>query len=297
MVIRKYCTDDHEDVISLWKICGLVKPWNDPDRDIQRKLGVDPDLFLIGLEDGHLAASVMGGYEGHRGWINYLAVHPEYRRRGYGREIMCAVEMKLREKGAPKINLQIRTSNSDAAGFYEAIGFKQDDVISMGKRLVDEQEEISILHTNGANADFIELCRLLDQNLDELVGGAFQREQYVQYNQLDDINDAFIVYCDGTPAACGSFKHYDTDTGEVKRVFVQKDFRGRGLAVRLLREIELCAGEKGYSRLILETGRPLKAAMELYRKSGFKLIANYGQYRDMEESVCMAKPISQGNTV
>ncbi len=122
-------------MIDLWKDCGLVVPWNDPVKDIDRKLKVDPDLFLVGELAGEIVASVMGGYEGHRGWINYLAVSPRHQRKGYGRLIMEVVELAIRQKGCPKINLQIRGSNTDMASFYQAIGYDIENVIGLGKRL------------------------------------------------------------------------------------------------------------------------------------------------------------------
>ena len=126
-------------VVKLWQACGLTVPWNDPVKDIQRKLAKDPELFLVGLIDGVVLASVMGGYDGHRGWINYLAVHPKLQKMGYGRQLMEAVEKKIAEQGSSKINLQIRSSNIDVIAFYKAIGYKQDDVVSMGKRLVPDE--------------------------------------------------------------------------------------------------------------------------------------------------------------
>ncbi len=133
--IRSYRNVDEEAVIKLWKDCGLVVPWNDPVRDIERKLKVDPDLFLVGELAGEIVASVMGGYEGHRGWINYLAVSPRHQRKGFGRSIMEVVELAIQRKGCPKINLQVRSSNTDIASFYQAIGYEIDDVIGLGKRL------------------------------------------------------------------------------------------------------------------------------------------------------------------
>jgi len=126
-------------VVRLWKDCGLVVPWNDPHKDIQRKLRVQADLFLVGLVGDRLVATVMAGYDGHRGWINYLAVTPDLRRRGIGHSMVEQVESRLRALGCPKINLQLRTSNVDVVSFYEAIGYAADDVISMGKRLEPDQ--------------------------------------------------------------------------------------------------------------------------------------------------------------
>lgn len=103
--------------------------------DISRKLEVGGDLFLVGVVDGEIVATVMAGYEGHRGWVNYLAVMPEHQRAGLGRSMMDQAEHRLRASGCPKINLQVRNGNASAIGFYRAIGYIQDDVVSMGKRL------------------------------------------------------------------------------------------------------------------------------------------------------------------
>ena len=133
--IRPYRKTDQVDVIQLWKRCNLIVPQNDPADDIARKAKVQPELFLVALKEGQIIATVMAGYEGHRGWINYLAVDPDYRRQGIGRFLMGAVEKKLRKIGCPKINLQVRKSNTSVIEFYERIGFIVDDVIGLGKRL------------------------------------------------------------------------------------------------------------------------------------------------------------------
>jgi ribosomal protein S18 acetylase RimI-like enzyme len=133
--IRPFQPSDGEAVVQLWRDCNLVVPWNDPLRDIRRKLRVQPALFLVGFVSGELAATVMAGYEGHRGWLNYLAVAPRFRRQGLGRKMVAEAEARLQEMGCPKINIQIRTSNTGVIEFYRRIGFKPDDVVSMGKRL------------------------------------------------------------------------------------------------------------------------------------------------------------------
>ena len=135
MLVRPYRTDDEESLVSLWQVCELTVPWNNPHKDIARKLQVQPELFLVGILDSRLIATVMGGYDGHRGWINYLAVHPDFQGNGYGQEIMNSVETGLREMGCPKINLQFRTVNDEIASFYQKLGFTNDHVVSMGKRL------------------------------------------------------------------------------------------------------------------------------------------------------------------
>jgi ribosomal protein S18 acetylase RimI-like enzyme len=136
MEIRPYQAGDEAAVIALWRRCGLVVPHNDPVADIRRKLADSPELFLVATAEGVLVASVMAGYEGHRGWINYLAVDPGRQRLGMGREIMEHAEELLRALGCPKINLQIRATNREVIEFYRRLGFQIDDVLSMGKRLV-----------------------------------------------------------------------------------------------------------------------------------------------------------------
>lgn len=134
-VIRPFAADDQEAVIALWQTCRLVVPQNDPALDIAAKIRFQPDLFLVALQDGRLAGTIMAGYDGHRGWINYLAVAPDCRRQGIGKALMDAAETALRALGCPKINLQVRRTNSAVIAFYHALGFNEDEVISLGKRL------------------------------------------------------------------------------------------------------------------------------------------------------------------
>ncbi|MFT5598783.1 MAG: ribosomal protein S18 acetylase RimI-like enzyme [Urechidicola sp.] len=138
MNIKPYHADNQQAVINLWQACNLVVAWNDPIKDILRKMLVDPDLFLIGQLSGEIVATVMGGYEGHRGWINYLAVSPEHQRKGYARAMMQQVEVLIREKGCPKINLQVRSTNADVIKFYQAIGYDIENTVGLGKRLIPD---------------------------------------------------------------------------------------------------------------------------------------------------------------
>ena len=139
MFIRPYQPNDETGVIDLWNRCGLTREWNDPKKDIARKLSVQPEWFLVGVRNDQVIASVMVGYEGHRGWINYLAVDPDHQRTGYGRAMMAEAERILLDLGCPKINLQIRKDNQEAIAFYERIGFTDDSVVSFGKRLVSDE--------------------------------------------------------------------------------------------------------------------------------------------------------------
>jgi ribosomal protein S18 acetylase RimI-like enzyme len=139
MQIRPSEEAEAEAVVDLWARCGLTRPWNDPRKDIARKLRVQRELFLVAVSEGVLAGTVMAGYEGHRGWINYLAVDPARRRQGLGRALMAAAEGALRGLGCPKINLQIRRDNLDAIAFYKRIGFLEDAAVGMGKRLESDE--------------------------------------------------------------------------------------------------------------------------------------------------------------
>ena len=133
--LRPYRPEDEAAVVDLWQACHLAVPQNDPRRDIARKLRVNPEWLLVGEGGGKIVATCMVGYEGHRGWINYLAVAPEWQRGGYGRQMMAEAERLLRQAGCAKINLQVRASNTAVVDFYRRLNFKIDDVVSMGKRL------------------------------------------------------------------------------------------------------------------------------------------------------------------
>jgi ribosomal protein S18 acetylase RimI-like enzyme len=133
--IRSYDPSDEAAVIGLWRACGLAVPWNNPAKDIARKLSFQKELFVVALIEEELVGTVMAGYEGHRGWINYLAVSPAHQRKGVGRRLMQEAEMRIQALGCPKINLQVRRSNTGVIEFYRKLGFSPDDVVSLGKRL------------------------------------------------------------------------------------------------------------------------------------------------------------------
>ena len=139
LLIRPFKEGDEEALVTLWNMCKLTVPWNNPYKDIARKLKVQAELFLVGYLEDKLIASVMAGYDGHRGWINYFAVHPDFQARGYGKQLMDNVENGLRELGCPKINLQIREGNDKVLSYYQKLGFVEEKRINMGKRLEDDQ--------------------------------------------------------------------------------------------------------------------------------------------------------------
>ena len=141
MNIRPFLPGDEEAVVALWQACGLTRPWNDPRADIARKLTEQPELFLVGTVGTELMASAMAGFDGHRGWVNYLAVAPAHRGRSYGRALMREAERLLEKRGCPKLNLQVRASNTGVIEFYRRLGYVQDDVVSLGKRLIQDRPD------------------------------------------------------------------------------------------------------------------------------------------------------------
>ncbi|GJG98038.1 GNAT family acetyltransferase [Cupriavidus pauculus] len=139
MQLRPYHPTDESIVVDLWQACGLTRPWNDPRKDIARKMTTQPEMFLVGEVDGQLMATAMIGYDGHRGWVYYLAVHPQFQGRGYGRMLMARAEALLIERGCPKINLLVRDTNDAVLAFYDRLGYGRDAAVSLGKRLIPDQ--------------------------------------------------------------------------------------------------------------------------------------------------------------
>lgn len=144
MRIRPFEPADESTVVALWRECGLTRPWNDPHRDIQRKLSEQPELFLIATIDDALVGTAMVGFDGHRGWVYYLAVSPLHRKRSIGRALMREAERLLMERGCPKINLLVRSSNTDVIAFYRELGYTQDDAVSLGRRLIHDAHDTDI---------------------------------------------------------------------------------------------------------------------------------------------------------
>ena len=134
-VMAEAAPQDAESVIALWRACGLTRPWNDPAADFARAVEGPASAVLLLREDAALAASVMVGCDGHRGWVYYLAVAPERRRRGLGGRMMAAAEAWLRARGAPKLQLMVRDDNEAALGFYAALGLERQPVATLGRFL------------------------------------------------------------------------------------------------------------------------------------------------------------------
>lgn len=135
MLIEPVRREHLESVVQLWQLVGLTRPWNDPAADFRRAIAGPSSALLGGAEDGRLISTAMVGHDGHRGWVYYLAVHPDARGRGHGKAMMAACEAWLRQRDVPKLNLMIRGDNLAVQAFYYAIGYSQDDVVVYSHRL------------------------------------------------------------------------------------------------------------------------------------------------------------------
>ena len=149
---------------------------------------------------------------------------------------------------------------------------------------------ITFNRTDSANTDFQNLVVLLDKDLQVRDGD--QHSLYDQFNKIQMIRNVVVCYIDNKPIGCGAFKEYDQNKVEIKRMFVLPAYRGRGIGLDILKELEIWASELNYPECVLETGKKQPEAITLYKKAGYKIIKNYGQYENIENSVCMLKAIS-----
>jgi len=148
---------------------------------------------------------------------------------------------------------------------------------------------IRILRTDSTHADFIALVRLLDAELAERDGA--DNAFYAQYNKIDDIKYALVLYKNDEAIACGAIKAFNEEAMEVKRMYTLSEYRGKGIATHLLTELEVWTKELSYKKCVLETGKRQPEAIRLYEKNGYQRTPNYGQYIGVENSVCFEKVI------
>ena len=142
IAVHAFTPADEDAVVGLWHDAGLTRPWNDPRADIRRKLAVQPELFLVAVDEpddgtaGELVGTVMAGYDGHRGWLYYLASAPSHRGLGIGRRLVAEAERLLEAMGCPKVQLMVRPENEAVRGFYTELGYEPFEIWATGKRLV-----------------------------------------------------------------------------------------------------------------------------------------------------------------
>jgi ribosomal protein S18 acetylase RimI-like enzyme len=144
--LRPFADEDEDAVVALWEAAGLTRAWNDPHRDIARKKQVQRELFLVAVDPSgdsgqgveHVVGTAMAGYDGHRGWVYYVAVAPDRRGSGLGRLLMAEAEARLLALGCPKVNVQVRSGNEGVAAFYDRLGYAPDHAAGLGKRLIPD---------------------------------------------------------------------------------------------------------------------------------------------------------------
>lgn len=148
---------------------------------------------------------------------------------------------------------------------------------------------ITLIRTDSNNVDFQKLVVLLDKDL--AIRDGDEHSFYHQFNSIDSLRNVIVCYNDNVPVGCGAFKEYSSVNVEIKRMYVLPDYRGRGIAYAILKGLEIWASETGYTGCILETGKKQPEAISLYQKAGYERMDNYGQYKNVENSVCMKKDI------
>lgn len=137
-IIRPFVDSDVEEIINLWELCGLTHPWNNPEIDIFRKTALKDQLFLVAIKDQIPIATLMGGYDGHHGWINYLAVHPHDQRNGVATALIQQLEKRLKAIGCPQLQILVRKDMIDIQNFYEQLGYEEIEVVCLAKRLISD---------------------------------------------------------------------------------------------------------------------------------------------------------------
>ena len=154
---------------------------------------------------------------------------------------------------------------------------------------------VNFIRTTSENADFQNLVNQLDKDLSIRDGD--EHSFYAQFNKIQNLHNVILCYIDDKPVGCGAFKEYEQTAVEIKRMFVEPAFRGRGIGLGILNELELWAAELNYAACILETGKKQPEAIHLYQKAGYAIIKNYGQYENVENSVCMKKDLINSNII
>jgi len=267
MMVRSFRAADREAVIALWRACGLVAENNDPDADIDLKVATQPELLLVGELDGEVVATVMAGFDGHRGWINYLATSPAHQRHGLGREIMEAAEARLVARGCPKINLQIRSGNADVRGFYQSLGYDVEDRISMGKRV----SPTTARYRRATEADFEWLLALRRSTMDPHIraSGVEPREDAHREAVMADFESARVILIGTDEVGIIKLVRHDPEW-HLRHIQIAPEFQKRGIGQAVLHEM---LGEaRAVSASIVLNVLKVNPAKELYERLGFRVI-------------------------
>ncbi len=285
--IRAFSESDTKAVVELWTACDLTRSWNHPEKDIFRKQKMQPELFLVGVQNGRIVASVMAGFDGHRGWINYLASHPDYQKQGWGRRIMEAVEAELRKFDCPKINLQLRISNSTAQAFYRRIGYTEDAALSFGKRL--EFDSTASRNSGGSGTGgglirnewrpgdlgaIVQMHGLLygqelgfDATFELSIAAALA--EFAQTRNPH--NRIWIVEKEAQVRGSLALESVSEQAAQLRWLLLHPDHRRQGLGRKLVTEALEFAQSSGHESVFLWTVDALQPAARLYQLLGFRV--------------------------
>lgn len=275
--IREFEAGDADAVVALWERCALTRPWNDPRKDIARKLALADGGLLVGVVDGLIVASVMAGYDGHRGWANYVAVDAQYRTSGSGRAMMDAAETWLRERNCPKLNVQVRSDNRGAIEFYKRIGFGVDAAASLGKRLEPDREVPAATNEAGA-ARIVEdgtwpddVERLL-ATVPEWFGIAEANAAAVEAAR--SLPSVAATLDDEVVAVCLIREHTQA-ASEIELLVVRRDLHRRGIGRALVERAEAGQRARGVRLMQVKTFGPSGESAEYERTRAFYAALGY----------------------
>jgi RimJ/RimL family protein N-acetyltransferase len=296
--VRPYVESDEAQVVHLWETVFPNNPsWNVPADDIRRKLAVQRSLFLVGELDGQIIASVMAGFDGHRGWIHLLAVLPDYRRSGFAQAMMNEAEARLRNCGCTKVNLQVRSTNKEVAAFYEKIGYVAEDRISMGKRFKSASDSLAGRQNTGQSIivnDRIHLSEIGPSDKSAFVEHLDDKELCermltIPFPYTDDDADKFLVTVNETTANYGHPAHFairddreqligvvgfhDLDCGHIAEFgyWLAKPLWGQGITTDVVRSAcDFAFQEWKLVRIIAHVIESNTASARVLEKNGFE---------------------------
>jgi ribosomal protein S18 acetylase RimI-like enzyme len=286
--IRPIKAIEHQQLIDLWLECGLTRSWNNPEKDIQRKLSFQPDLLLGAFQKEQLVGSIMAGYDGHRGWMNYLGVLPNFQRQGVGKKLVEVAENGLQKLGCPKVNLQLRYSNFVAQHFYRMIGYGEDAALSFGKRL--EFDSIESRDQGGSGTGGLVIRNLLQPGdlggLIQLWGWScyheFGFEPSMELKIAEELTNFFvrneprqkfwIVEKEGQLRGMVAIEWASEISAEIRWLLLHQDQRGQGLGRKLVKELINFFKVAGGRVLSARIPNNVCRVLRFYESLGFKEI-------------------------